>query len=343
MSGEGGSPDAAWPEIRRDPVTGAWSILAAGRARRPGAVPGAGGGAAACPFCPGNESLTPPETYAEGREEGAPDSPGWKVRVVPNLYPALVPEAGTRGWRRGTRRGRPARGEHEVIINSPHHDRSLAVMDAGEAARLMGVYRQRYRRFAALPDVKQVQIVLNHKRESGASLEHPHTQVFVLPVVSRIIADELRETRRSFAGGCILCAAARDAREDGRLIAENDGWAAFAPYASRSAFETWFVPLRHEPDFAAAADGVLEGMADILTRVLGGVAALLGDPAYNLWLHSAPCDGRDHRHYHWHVEMVPRIIITAGFEMATGMYIDIVPPEEAARQLREGLAAAAGK
>jgi UDPglucose--hexose-1-phosphate uridylyltransferase len=259
------------------------------------------------------------------------------VRVVPNLYPALVPEAGTRGWRRGTRTGRPANGDHEVIINSPHHDRSLADLDPEEAVSLMRVYRQRYRHFASQPEVRQVQIILNHKREAGASLDHPHTQVFVLPVVTRIIADELRETRRSFGKGCILCAAAEDAREDGRLITENDGWSAFTPYASRAAFEIWFVPRHHQPDFAAAEDEVLEGMADILTRVLGGVASLLGNPAYNLWLHSAPCDGKEYHYYHWHVEMVPRIIVSAGFELATGMYIDIVSPEEAARQLRESL------
>jgi len=324
----------ALPEIRRDPVTGAWSILAVGRSRRPGAVPGQASGEPACPFCPGNESLTPPEVWAD-RGQGPPDSPGWKVRVVPNLYPALMPEASGRGWRRGGMVGRPARGDHEVIINSPDHGLSLGDMDAGDAERLLHAWLQRYRHHAAQPQVKQVQIIINHRREAGASLEHPHTQVFVLPMVTRAIRDELHEARRRSAQGCNICASIREARDDGRMIYENGSWSAWVPYAARAPFEVRFVPKRHGPDFAASDDSEIGGMADIFTRVLGGLSALLGNPPYNLWIHTAPCDGKDHGCYHWHVEMVPRIIISAGFEIATGMFISILAPEEAARQLRE--------
>ncbi len=327
-------PDFALPELRQDPVTGVWSILAVGRSRRPGAVPGASPAEPACPFCPGSESLTPPETWAAGREGGPPDSPGWKVRVVPNLYPAFMPEAGTRGWRRGTRVGRPGHGGHEVIVNSPQHDRSLGDMDHEEAVGLMHAYLARYRHFAAQPRIKQVQVIINHKREAGASLDHPHAQVFVLPMVSRAISDELREARRS-RKGCPLCVTAEEAREDGRVVLENGTWTAFAPYAARAPFEIRFAPRRHNPDFAAIDEGEIEGMAEVLIRTLGAISSLLGDPPYNLWIHTAPNDGKNHAYYHWHVEMIPRIIISAGFEMATGMHLNILAPEEAARQLRE--------
>jgi len=330
-------PEPALPEIRRDPVTGTWSILAVGRSRRPGAVPGQDAAEPTCPFCPGNESLTPPEVWADGREGGHPDSPGWKVRVVPNLYPALMPEAGARGWRRGSRVGRPAHGDHEVIVNSPHHELSLGDMDEGEAVILIQAWLQRYRYHAAQPGVRQVQIIINHRREAGASLEHPHTQVFVLPVVTRAIHDELREARRRAGTGCILCAAPLEAREDGRIILQNEGWTAYVPYASRAPFEIRFVPHRHNSDFAASDEGEIGDMAEMFTRVLKGLSALLGNPPYNLWIHTAPCDGRDYGYYHWHVEMVPRMIISAGFEIATGMFISILAPEEAARQLREKL------
>lgn len=316
-------------------MTGAWSILAVGRSRRPGAVPGAAKAEPACPFCPGNESLTPPETWAAGREGGAPDTPGWKVRVVPNLYPAFMPEAEGRGWRKGTRVGRPALGEHEVIINSPHHDRSLGDMDPAEAELLMWAYRERYLHFASKPEVKQVQIIVNHKQEAGASMEHPHTQVFVMPMVPRAVADELREARRLARRGCALCAALEEARDDGRIVAGNDTWAAYVPYAARAPFEVRFAPRRHTPDFASCEEDELRDMAENLCGVLRGLSGLLGNPAYNLWLHTAPCDGGDHSRYHWHVEMVPRIIVSAGFEFATGMCINVIAPEEAARQLRE--------
>ncbi|MEW6552763.1 MAG: hypothetical protein AB1384_00560 [Actinomycetota bacterium] len=331
-SGDGGMP---LPEIRRDAVTGTWSILAVGRSRRPGAVPGQAAGEPLCPFCPGNESLTPPETWSVGREGGPPDSPGWRVRVVPNLYPAFMPEAGSRGWRRGTRVGLPAYGDHEVIINSPDHTLSLGDMDGEAAAGLLGAYLERYRHFAALPRVKQVQIIINNKREAGASLDHPHTQVFVLPMVTRAISGELRESRRRSGRGCPLCLEVEEAREDGRVVLENGGWTVLVPYAARAPFELRFTPRRHDPDFAGCRVDEIADMADALTRALKALSALLGAPPYNLWLHSAPCDGGDYPYYHWHVEMVPRIIVSAGFELATGMSLSILAPEEAARQLRE--------
>jgi len=324
------------PEIRRDPVTGIWSILAVERSRRPGAVEDEVVRITApCPFCPGNESLTPPEIWAVGREGGAADSPGWKLRVIPNLYPALSPGAAGKGWRREVKAGLAARGYHEVIIHSPDHRRSLAEMEPGETVRLMRAYRLRYRELAVLPGIRQVVIILNHGRAAGASLEHPHTQVFALPLVPQVLRDELRHTRRRSRQGCPLCAEAAASKSEGRVVAENETWMAFAPYAARFPFETWLMPVRHEPGFERIVHGELEGMAEIIPRVLRGLSRLLEDPPYNLFIHGAPCDGKDYQHYHWHVELIPRITRGAGFELSTGMYINITSPEEAAKQLRE--------
>jgi UDPglucose--hexose-1-phosphate uridylyltransferase len=325
-----------YPELRRDPVTGIWSILAVGRSRRPGAgVDDEKNGEKTCPFCPGNELLTPPEVWAEGRESGEADSPGWKIRVIPNLYPALFPDAGTKGWRRGARRGVPAQGYHEVIIHSPHHRRSLADMDTEEALGLMRAYRSRYRHLKSLATVRQVMIILNHGREAGASLEHPHTQVFAIPVVPRAVRDELREARRM--GECPLCRAASEAAEDGRQVAENGSFTAFAPYAARYPYETWFTPRCHGADFEKTSDAELEDMAEIIPAVLRGLRGLLDDPPYNLYLHSAPCDKGEYPYYHWHGVLIPRTVREGGFELSTGMHINVVSPEEAARHIREAL------
>lgn len=347
---KGRHEDFSHPQLRRDPLGGRWTILAPGRSQRPGgkareetAVAGGGsegeadGASFPCPFCPGNEALTPPEVWAEGREGGVPDSPGWKIRVVPNLYPALQEEG--KGVPRHARGGasRPARGRHEVIIHTPEHDLPLSRMEAEDAVRLMRAYRLRYSALCAVSGVKQVLFIVNHGREAGASLAHPHTQAFALPLVTHVLREELRNARRLYERACPLCAEREEARREGRVVMENDGWTALAPFASRLPYETWFIPRRHEPDFARARDGELRGMAEVLTRTLAALAGALGDPPYNLWLHAAPCDGNRYHFFHYHLELVPRLTVEAGFEMASGVHINVVPPEEAARRLRDSM------
>ncbi len=308
--------------------------MAPGRSRRPGGGTGARTVKGPCPFCPGNERLTPPEVWAEGEKGRRRDGPGWEIRVFPNLYPALA-EAPSAVGKVG-RRTLPANGYHEVIVHSPHHDLALARMDPEPAFRLMRAYRLRYRELCRRPGVRQVLIILNHGREAGASLEHPHTQVFALPLVPGAVREELRRLRRAGSRGCPLCAAVEEARREGRTVLENGSFAALAPFSARQPYETWFVPLRHREDFSRAGEKELRGLADILRRTLRGLNELLDDPPYNLWLHSAPC-GEEHPYYHWHLELIPRLAVTAGFEMASGMFINPVPPEEAARRLAEAV------
>lgn len=322
------------PEIRRNAVTGHFSILAEGRARRPGAFDESRKRETYCPFCPGNEDMTPPEIWALGRDGGEPDTPGWKVRLIPNLFPALLPDLPGRGWRSGTMRGMPSRGFHEVIIHSPHHQRSFGELDTAQTGLLMEAYRRRFDQLARLDYIRQVMIVLNQGREAGASIEHPHSQIFALPVVPRAVREELRETRRYSGKGCLLCAQLREAEEDGRLVVGGGPCAAFTPYASRVTFETWFLPRRHEGDFRAASDGELAALGEVISQVIGALNGMVPDLPYNLFLHSSPCDGGEHGGYHWHLELIPRLIRGAGFEMGTGMYLNILDPANAAVQLR---------
>jgi UDPglucose--hexose-1-phosphate uridylyltransferase len=324
------------PELRRDPVTGIWSILAVGRSRRPGATMEAEKKENnLCPFCPGHEHLTPPAVWIEGGEDGDGNSPAWKIRIIPNLYPALYPEIEGRGWRRGARRGMPAQGYHEVIVHSPDHYRSLAEMEPEEAVGVMWAYRTRYRHLEPLATVRQVMIILNRGREAGASLEHPHTQVFAIPLVPRVVRDELREARRF--KGCPLCTAAVEAVADGRLVAENKSFVAFTPYASRFPYETWFAPRLHRSDFDKVDDSELKDMAELIHTVLRGFSRLLDDPPYNLFIRSAPCDGGSYDYYHWRVVLIPRITREGGFELSSDIYINITSPDEAAAQLRDSI------
>jgi UDPglucose--hexose-1-phosphate uridylyltransferase len=323
------------PEIRRDAVTGVRSIMAPSRSKRPHTT--RDDAEQLCPFCPGNEAMTPPEVWALGRKGSLADTPGWEVRVIPNLYPALEPDLPEKGWRRGNRIGRPARGYHEVIINSPVHDLTLARMDLARALKLMLAWRSRYSELASFPQVAQVLIIVNHGPEAGASIEHPHTQVIALPLVPELTLDELRNTSNAWPRKCLLCEDVVEARDDGRVTAENASWTAFTPYASRLPYEVRLVPISHKPALDGASDAELEALAQILPSSLAALSRVLDDPPYNLFIHCAPCDGKDYQHYHWHLEIIPRHEKSAGFEIGSGMYITTCDPNEAAEKLREAM------
>jgi UDPglucose--hexose-1-phosphate uridylyltransferase len=281
--------------------------------------------------------LTPPEVWALGRTRGPVDGPGWEVRVIPNLYPALKPSLPGKGWKRGNRTGRPAKGYHEVIINSPRHDLTMARMRPPQALKLFQAYRSRYSELASYPEVLQVIIIENHGSEAGASIDHPHSQVFALPLVPETMRAELRNTRSRWPERCLLCEGVLDARQDSRVIAENASWAAFTVYASRFPVEIRMVPASHKPSLSMASDDELQGMAELLPSVLAGLARTLDDPPYNLFIHCAPCDGKDYQHYHWHLEIIARGEKGAGFELASGMHINTREPGELAVKLRRAI------
>ncbi|MFT3913625.1 MAG: galactose-1-phosphate uridylyltransferase [Anaeromyxobacteraceae bacterium] len=329
------------PELRRDPIVGRWVIIATERARRPmdpPAPPPPPPGGRLCPFCPGHEDKTPPEVLALGRPAHAPDQPGWKVRVVPNRFPALKIEGDLDRGADGIYDRMNGIGAHEVIVETPDHARQLKDLTDAELADLLAAFRARSLDLRNDPRFRYVLLFKNHGRAAGASLEHTHSQLIALPVVPRQVSEEIEGARRHFdhKERCIFCdIVAQERKERARLVYENEDFVVVAPYAPRSPFETWILPRRHESSFDAEPRERLAGCAQALGTTLRRLAAALGDPDYNFMLHSNPLRDAPSPSYHWHIEVMPALTQVAGFEWGSGFHINPVPPEEAAEFLRK--------
>lgn len=303
-------------ELRRNPVNGKLTIIAPGRAKRPTDLLGeaTAGASGRCPFCAGNEALTPPEVDAVREPESVPDGPGWRVRVVPNRFPALP-------------------GRHEVIVHSPDHAVELEELGDESLLEVLEVWR---RRIAAHLEsgAAAATLIVNHGAGAGASLAHPHAQLFATPIVPSLLLDEIQgfERHRNRYGGCVLCAEMEAA--GGRLVLDGD-IVAWVPAATRFAGELWLAPALHQADIRKAD---LRPLAPALRRALAAVAAATGGAALNLWLHTSPAELRGS--FHWHLELAPRVSRIAGFELATDMALVSVDPEAAAAALREALSPA---
>lgn len=289
----------------------------------------------------GNETMTPPEVLALGRDSGLPDTPGWRIRVVPNKYPAVElqgePGAGE-GAEGGIFRAMTGYGVHEVLVETPEHNRHPGAL---EQQQMELVVESIYRRCLALsrePNLQYIQVYRNHGREAGASIEHPHSQLIALPFVPPLIKGELQHSRDYYeeSGGCPYChTLAEELAYGGRMVTENRFFSAYIPYVARLPFETWIIPNQHQSSFLELNGGQLPALASIMGTVLGRLAEVLRDPPYNLYLHGAPLRSPGLPYYHWHLVIVPRLATGAGFEMGSGVYINITVPEESARYLRE--------
>jgi UDPglucose--hexose-1-phosphate uridylyltransferase len=319
--------------LRRDPLSGAWTVIAPGRDARPhddDARRSAAGDTHAatsapadeCPFCEGHEGLTPPEIDALRPAGGTPDTPGWTVRVVPNKYPVFE-------------------GGHEVIVHSPHHDRPLSAQPLAEVTDVVAMYQ---RRIAALcaGGAAAVTVILNHGGGAGASLSHPHSQVFATPIVPPVLVGELEQFARyqTKYGRCLLCDVLGASLDEGSRVVFDEPLMAWTPDASRWPYELRLAPHAHEPDFLQAEPGAV---AVALKRALGALAAATGDGPLNAWLHTVPCrttSGNARTPFHWHLEIAPRLTTLAGFELGTGIGVDSLEPREAAARLRRALPAA---
>ena len=327
------------PELRIDPLTGLRTVLAPARADRPFSFESSETHDAAreeCPLCEGHESWTPPETFALRPGGGPPDSPGWVVRAVPNKYPLLEPAAGDlHGAPPDSTRGDPdllvslpATGHHEVIVHSPEHVASMNTLGHEQFRYAIQGWRERS---AAHADAAYVHLMVNEGHAAGASLEHSHAQLYALDSVPAMVARErehftAHNTRTM--GGCLLCDLLKEeVRRRDRVVAVDDHAVLLAPFASRGPYELQLVPRHHERSFAESDPGAL----DLLRQGLQKLSAKLGGPPpLNLWVRTAP---RGADHFHWHVDVVPRLTRLAGFELGTGQYVNIVPPERAAQEL----------
>jgi UDPglucose--hexose-1-phosphate uridylyltransferase len=327
-------------EFRKDPVTGRWVIIAAERARRPSdfRVDEEPPSPTFCPFCEGNEDKTPPEVAALRPDGSAADGPGWSVRVVPNKFPALAVEGALDKRGVGMYDRMEGIGVHEVVIEGPRHRVSLSEMSDEEVRDVLGVYRDRLRRLGEDPRISTGMLFKNVGRAAGASLEHSHSQLIATPVVPKRVREELDGARAWFEhrGRCVYCDMIAQERDDrSRLVVDAGDFLAFCPFASRFPFETWIVPTEHESQFETVREDRLPLLASTLRRVLAKLEAALERPPYNYIVHSGPFPSRSLDHYHWHIEIIPRLTKVAGFEWGTGFFINPVGPEQAAAFLQE--------
>jgi UDPglucose--hexose-1-phosphate uridylyltransferase len=342
----------ALPELRKDPVTGRWVIISTERRKRPNdfrferpAIIGR----EHCPFCPGHEELTPPEVFAYRQNGGRPNSRDWEVRVVPNKFPALQVEGGLDREGDGMFDRMNGIGAHEVIIETPDHDKTFGSMSELEIERVLSAFRARVLDLKQDHRLRYILVFKNQGAGAGATLEHPHSQLIALPVVPDFVREEIEGARRHFMAKerCVFCDIVHQEMTAGvRVIQETADIIALAPYAPRFPFETWLLPRRHASRFEDAPRHEYDSLARVLKSVLARIDRALESPAYNLIIHSAPfteADGVhrvDHVHhrdadvYHWHVEILPKLARTAGFEWGTGFYINPTSPEEATRVLR---------
>jgi UDPglucose--hexose-1-phosphate uridylyltransferase len=334
------------PELRIDPLSGSRAIVAGARAGRPGgelrAAPPAQIDPRSDPFAEGNEDRTPPELYALRPEGGAPDGPGWKVRVVPNLYPALD-AAGPRGLQEpaphpGANADRdlfwsaPAHGAHEVIVNAPESVSSLAELSDEQLERAVGVWRERMRVHA---DAAYVHLIVNEQPAAGASLPHTHAQLYALDFVPAVVARERERfgayATRTMGGNLLADLLQEEVRKRERVVAVDEETVLLAPYGASGPYQLMIVPrvprARFEDDGPTGAA--------MLGNALRRLAARLGaSPPLNLWVRTAP---RGAEYFCWRVDILPRLAHLAGLELGAGLHVNIVPPERAAAELREAL------
>ena len=327
------------PELRKDPVLGRWVIISVERGKRPAdfITITQKRRAGFCPFCPGNEYTTPPEILAVRPDGSAPNSPGWKIRVMPNKFPALTGEGSTDKKGEGIYDLMNGVGAHEVIVETPEHHLTLANLAPEDFESLMHIYHARITELGKDPRIKYVLIYKNEGESAGASLEHSHTQLIALPIIPRTVKDEIQGARKHYdlRERCLFCDIINQEVGDGRrVIAENNGYIALAPFAPRGPFETWILPKKHEELFGPL-NGNFHGFSEIFQKVLKQLDTMLDHPPYNFMLHTSPFNGEHSEYYHWHIEILPKLTKIAGFEWGSGFYINPTPPEEAAKFMRE--------
>jgi UDPglucose--hexose-1-phosphate uridylyltransferase len=329
-------------ELRIDPLSGLRVIVAGERGQRPGAwldvQPRTPIDPERDPFAEGHEEQTPPEVYALRDDGGPPNGPGWRVRVVPNLFPALSPDApepqadplaGGRG-QPDLFPSQPARGAHEVIINAPDPVHSLAEVPADQVETAMGVWRQRMREHGG---AAYVQVIVNEGKEAGASLPHTHSQLYALPFVPAAVARERERftaySDRTQGRNLLEDIVQEEVRRRERIVAIDDEAVALCPFGARVPFHLQVVPRRPAARFSDEGPlgaRMLHGALSRLGSVLGGL------PPLNMWVRTAP---RDAERFCWRIDVMPRLAQLAGLEIGTGVHLNVLSPEDAAARLRD--------
>lgn len=330
------------PQFRKDPFVNRWVIIATERAQRPQQNTGLAKPdlAASCPFCSGNEAMTPPEILAYRDSKSQPNQPGWTVRVVPNMYPALTPDGDQNLRMHGIYESMNARGVHEVVIEFQEHATHVAELSEKQFKDLVRAYQER---MIALSGDKRWRHVLIYKNEgahAGATFEHLHSQLVALPMVPQQVHEELEVAKDFYERKrqCLYCTVIDgDILDGGRIVIVNELFVVLCPYAPRFPFETWILPRDHDARFERASELQRDEFALILRETLMRLDRCLTQPPFNYVLHSSPFDAAEEHHYHWHLEIMPRLTGVAGFEWGSGFFINTADPENAAQALREAL------
>jgi UDPglucose--hexose-1-phosphate uridylyltransferase len=336
-------------ELRWDPLKQHWVIIATDRGRRPRdfQVEPDTGAMTSCPFCYGNEDKTPPEIFAI-RPDGEPNSPNWRVRVIPNKYPALriEGELNKRGY--GPYDVMEGIGAHEIIIETPDHDKGLGDLSIPEITDVLTAYRARFLDLRLDTRFRYLVLFKNHGRRAGSPISHSHSQLIAVPLTPPVAATELRVCQEYYVSKerCIVCDLIEfELAQETRVVREFGNFVTVTPYASCFPFELRLYPKHHCYDFVLMNDRELSELAEALKDMLCRVKAVLRDPPFNFILHTAPPRqqrlgkpeywGSLEYDYHWYIELVPRLTQIAGFEWGTGFYINPTSPEDAATFLRE--------
>jgi len=327
-------------ELRKDPVTGRWVIISSERGRRPSdfqeAPPKRKGGF--CPFCAGNERFTPPEILAYREPGTVPNSQGWSLRVVPNKFPALKIEGNLDKTGIGLFDKMNGIGAHEVIIENPSHEMTMTKLPERKIEDILWAYRDRVIDLKKDPRFQSILIFKNEGEAAGASLEHSHSQLIALPIIPRQVSEEIEGARLyyNYKERCIYCDIVRqEMYAEERNVAENEHFLAITPFAARFPFETWIIPKTHNACFDESQPWEYSSLARILKNVLQRLDKVLNIPPYNYIIHTCPLRSQMREFYHWHLEIIPKLIRIAGFEWGSGFYINPTSPEEAAKFLRE--------
>lgn len=329
-------------EFRHDPLSRRWVIIGGERNGRPNEFVEAATRVSniSCPFCAGHETETPPAIASYG----AHDNGTWLARVVPNKFPAVascaVPGKKLDRGINGHPTSLPGFGTHEVIIESPRHVASLSDLTDGELHAVFSAYRDRLTQLKAQRLYRYVQIFKNVGPAAGASLEHVHSQLLALTSVPEVVQQELAASGDHFLEhkrSLLLDMLELEITAGERVIAMTDHFVAFCPYASRFGYEVWVAPRRHQARFEDVEAGELGELSLLMREIISRIEGAAGQVAYNYFLHTQPFDMPAYDHYHWHIEIVPRLTKVAGFEWSTGCFINPYAPEAAASHLRSAL------
>lgn len=327
------------PELRQNLISRDWVIIATERAKRPEdfvkhkdvkPLPEFN---EKCPFCPGFEDKTPPETFRIG---GA--GKNWQVRVVYNKFAALTPEGQRIRKIDGIYRSMTGVGMHEVIVEHPKHNAVTALMSDGEVANIIRAYKERYLIVQKDKRIESIIIFKNHGAGAGTSLEHPHSQLVATPIVPPQVRGRMNAAMTYFddTGECIFCHTFKEelkAKE--RIVLETEHFVSLVPYAALSPFHIWIFPRRHMASFVEINEAEIKDFAINLKNTLAKLYYGLDNPDFNYSIRSIPVDEKGSDYFHWYISLIPRVSQTAGFELGSGMFINVALPEASAKFLRE--------